>query len=177
MLTTSINFDDLSAKAARKSWPAFCVVAVLLVCVVASLDVKVPGYIPVQGFYFAPIYLAIWYCEGFVAFLVVCIAAIAHFYVVSRGIADQVLPWQYIVAYLSTSIVFLGFVALVYFFKLLFYRLQTESRTDALIGLKSRRGFLESAEFEIARAARYRQPLVLARIFHATARIEVGGIT
>ncbi len=67
-------------------------------------------------------------------------------------------------SYSSFLIVFVAFTLLIYYLRTIFSQLHPESRTDVLTGLRSRRGFFEAAEFEIARASRYGHELTVALI-------------
>ncbi len=50
--------------------------------------------------------------------------------------------WQLVLAYSSSIILFLGFCILMFYLRMLVSRLEEESQTDALTGLRSRRNFL-----------------------------------
>ena len=140
---------------------AFVILITGLVC---WLDIATPPYVFVQGFYLLPIFLAAWYCGAYLTILVVVGSSITNLYMSRQVMPESSSILELMLTYSSDLIVFVVFAFLIYFLKHMFDQVHTESRTDALTGLRTLRGFFESAEFEIGCATRYGNVLTLALI-------------
>ena len=139
-------------------------VAVLLLALVSWVDFFTPLYISLTGFYFVPIYLAIWYGRRVAAVAVIVVSVGISLYMATKNLPAGAPFWHSVLAYGSFVIVFSGFGALIFYLKSLFTRLQDESQTDALTGLRSRRSFLEMAQLAMTRNARSGNALTLALV-------------
>ncbi len=138
--------------------------ALAVLLLVAYLDFSTPSYISITGFYFLPVFFALWFCEMPAAVFVLALAALFN-------IAETVLSDEHrltaVEAALSATSLFIvhaGFAALIYVMKGIVSKLEAESRTDALTGLKNRRGFIEILEQENRRKKRFDRGLVLVSI-------------
>ena len=139
-------------------------VVVFLLMLVSVVDIVTPSYIFLTGFYFLPISLAIWYCGRDLSIFVITVSIAITLYMASLNIPTGAPLWESELGYSSFVIAFLGFGVMMFYFRSLFQHLEEESQTDALTGLRSRRNFLEMAQFEISRMARSGDPLTLALI-------------
>lgn len=136
----------------------------LTVGLIMWAHIATPPFLVLTGFYLIPIHIAIWYCRRGTILLVIGAAIATSFYTTWRGIPLDTPLWEEVLAYLSIALVFLVFSILMSSLKSSFHRLKEENQTDALTGLRSRRNFLDMAQFEFSRAARSRDSFTLAMI-------------
>jgi diguanylate cyclase (GGDEF)-like protein len=139
-------------------------VIVALVMLVSFADFVTPPSIFLTGFYLLPIGLAVWYSTPAITLAVIALSLATSLYMVFSGLPLGVPFWQIVLACLSPVIVLLSFAGLIFRQKVMMQKLRDESRTDALTGIRNRRGFLEIAAFELARLNRGEQPATLALI-------------
>jgi diguanylate cyclase (GGDEF)-like protein len=137
---------------------------VLMVGLVSFVDFVTSPSIFLTGFYLLPIGLAVWYSARAVTASVILLSLATSLCMVFYGLPESVSLWQLVLAYLSPLIVLLSFAGLIFRQKLMMQKLLAESRTDALTGIRNRRGFLEIAGFELARLNRGEQAATLALI-------------
>jgi len=109
-------------------------------------------------------FLAAWYCDRGFLITVFVAATLVNLDMASQLIAPHAPLWQYALAYASVIIVFAAFALQMRYLKTAFRSLRLESRTDALTGLKNRRGFFEAVEAELTRGARSSRCLTLALV-------------
>ncbi len=136
----------------------------LLVVFTTWADTAAPNYISLSGFYLIPIFLAVWYCSRSTIATVITISMASCIYAAWQDIPAGAPLWQLVLAYSSPIILFLGFSILMFYLRMLVKRLEEESQTDALTGLRNRRNFLTMAQFEITRVTRASYPYTLALI-------------
>jgi hypothetical protein len=136
--------------------------ALLLTLFVAWLDVATPPYLFLVGFYLFPIGLAIWYCGRLVVALVLGLSVTTSLHMTALNMPAGDPLWYSTLAYASVIAVFLSFALLMFGLKTSFGRLIDENQTDGLTGLRSRRSFIELAQFEISRATRTGDYVTLA---------------
>jgi len=139
-------------------------VVLALTVLVSWIDLVTPSYIFLTGFYFLPIFLSVWCGNKLLTYLVVTTSIVTSLYMSSIIIPIGVPIWQPTAAYASDVIIFATFGMLMTRIKSLCNRLEKESQTDVLTGLRSRRAFLDSGQFEISRAVRNSQTLTLAML-------------
>lgn len=138
------------------------IVFICIACGVAFLDVITPSSIFLTGFYLIPIGLALWFSGTTTSVLVTVISLSVSEYMVYCGIPDNTPLWLDTIAFLSPIIIFAGFVAAIVHLKTVVRQLMGESRTDALTGIRNRRGFFEIAEFELLRVKRSNRSATVA---------------
>ena len=131
---------------------------------ISWLDFVTPAYISVAGLYFLPISLAIWYCSRTTAAIVVGVSVAMNLFMTAIEIPATAPAWHDGLAYISTLIAFLLFVLLMHYLRWSFGQLEEENRIDALTGLRCRRNFLETAQYEFSRAIRSGEVFTVALI-------------
>lgn len=131
---------------------------------VSFIDFVTPPSVFLTGFYLLPIGLAVWYSPIVVTASVFVVSLGTSLYMVFHGLPESAPFWQLVLAYLSPVIVLLSFAGLIFRQKIIMQKLLDESRTDALTGIRNRRGFLEIAYFELSRLNRAEQLSTLALI-------------
>lgn len=139
-------------------------IVVGLTLLIAYLDYVTPTYTFLIGFYFVPIYLAVWYCGRAVAGIVVAVSMAMSLYMTHQELPANESAWLLALSYASVILVYLSWGALMLYLRSLFARLKAESETDALTGLRSRRSFTQQAQLELDRSARSGTPVFLAMI-------------
>jgi diguanylate cyclase (GGDEF)-like protein len=135
-----------------------------MVGLVGFVDFVTPPPIFLTGFYLLPIGLAVWYSNKIVAALVLLLSLGTSLYMTSIGIPDGTSFWLLVLAYSSPTIVFLGFAELIDRQKIVVQQLLDENRTDALTGIRNRKGFIELGHFELSRLSRASRVSTLALI-------------
>lgn len=139
-------------------------VVVGLTAFICWLDFVTPTYLVITGLYFLPIFLAAWYCDRNILIAVFGAATLVNLDMTAQLVAPHAPLWQSALAYASVIIVFAAFALQMRYLKTAFRSLRLESRTDALTGLKNRRGFFEAVETELIRNARSSRCLTLALV-------------
>jgi len=148
-----------SAPASRKR-----ALVLTMALLIAWGDFVIPAYIYMAGFYFLPIYLAVWYGGLGLTFAILAIAIFTSMHNLTRLLPVDAPLWHAALAYCSLLIVFASFASLMQFLHKLMERVELESQTDALTGLCNRRHFLNTAQFEIYRCQRAAQDYTFAMI-------------
>lgn len=138
------------------------VIVIGLTLLIAYLDYVTPAYAFLIGFYFVPIYLAVWYCGRAVAAIVMAVSVAMSLYMTKQDMPVDESTWLLALSYASVSLVYLSWGALIFYLRSMFARLMAESETDSLTGLRSRKSFTQQAQLELARSARSGVPVFLA---------------
>ena len=109
--------------------------------------------VQLTGYYLLPILVAAWLCGWRVTAVVTALSIAANVYVVHQALPHDASPWDAGVAYALECVVLAGFATLSVALRSVVLRLEHERNTDALTGLRNRRGFLEIAEHELKDAS------------------------
>ena len=120
--------------------------------------------VQMTGYHLVPILLAAWMCGRRTTAVVTMLAIAASLYVTHGALPGDAPAWEAGIAYASTCIVLTGFALLAVGMRSAFLRLETERNTDALTGVRSRRSFLEIADYELAASGRRGTVVSLASI-------------
>jgi len=131
-----------------------CGTILALTLLIAWADVVTPPYIYMTGFYLLPIFLAVWYEGNGLVTLVVVISTATSLHTQLLLLPTEAPVWHVVLALTSIVIVFTTYSLLILYLRRLLLRLQAESHTDSLTGLRSRRHFLSAAQIEIHRSNR-----------------------
>lgn len=140
------------------------VYAVLLICLIGTIDYLTGPEIVVSVFYLLPISLAAWYV-GRSAGYTMAVFTLAV-WIVSESLSTPIFShwaipyWNAFVRFIFVLIV----VSLLLRVKAALVHEQSLARVDSLTGLFNGRGFQELARAELARAARSGNPLTVAYI-------------
>lgn len=127
-------------------------------------DVATPAYLLMTGYYLIPIAVSAWYCRFWMTVLVTLVSASVNLYMVAGTLPANATVSERLFVYPSFAIIMLAFGLLMLELKLIVQKLHLESTSDPLTGLKNRRGFLMTAEYELARADRSRETLSVALV-------------
>jgi len=131
-----------------------CTAILTLTLLIAWADVVTPPYIYMTGFYLLPIFLAVWYVGNGMVALVVVISTGTTLHTQLLLLPAEAPLWHVVLALTSIVLVFTTYSLLILYLRRLLLRLQEESHTDSLTGLRSRRHFLSAAQLEIHRSRR-----------------------
>ncbi len=161
MTTSRGRLTPLLDRVDAMSVAATVVLAAVLGLVVVVSDVLTGGEISFSIFYVAPIAIVAWRLGRTAGFAASAIAAGAWFLgelISDRDYSQTLIP-------LWNGLVRLGFFAIIAQLLVALRDLLREqsrnSRLDSLTGLLNRRGFVERAEVELARAGRSKRPITV----------------
>lgn len=145
---------------------AFRVLIVIAIfCAIAVGDFLTPPFISFAGFYLLPIFLSIWYSRSFGVFATVFIASLLmRTYAVVLGTPPDAPFWESILNVGSTAFGYVLFSVLGLHLKTYVVEVVENGDTDQLTGLRSRRNFLATAEYELGRRKRIRFPVSVAML-------------
>jgi diguanylate cyclase (GGDEF)-like protein len=136
--------------------------AIGLAAVIAVGDMETPAYILMTGYYFIPIGFSAWYCSRWVTTLLTTSSVAVNLYMISEVLPQSVGIGERLFVYSSFAIVLIGFSMVSIELRALVTRLNDESKSDPLTGLKNRRSFMADAEFELTRASRSKESVTVA---------------
>lgn len=136
--------------------------AIGLAVLITAVDMVTPAYVLMTGYYFISIAFSAWYCSLWMTVLVTSSAAVVNLYMFSDMLPPSASIGERLFVYSSFAIVLIGFSTLAIELRKLVTRLNEESQTDPLTGLKNRRSFLADAHFELTRAVRSKESLSVA---------------
>jgi diguanylate cyclase (GGDEF)-like protein len=148
----------------KRSRPFWVIVGVVLVIILGVIDYLTGYEVSISLFYLVPIFLVVWYMDGWTGLLLSFASTAVSF--VANYFAGQV--YSSLSIYLWNAILRLGFYCVVTWLAWMLkrsYKVNQElARTDYVTGAVSIRYFYELAKIETSRAQRYGHPFTLAYI-------------
>ena len=135
-------------------------IIIAVVSTIAVGDILTPSYISFSGYYLIPIFLSIWSFSELKVFTVVfSISLLTKIYVIDSGLPPETPFWQSATSFGSIVFAFVVFSVLIKLLKTYVLVIEENGDKDQLTGLRSRRNFLATAEYELERRKRIRYPV------------------